>query len=197
MAVELNIDTREFNAALRQYIKVSSRTLPEIVNKRAVNIAFKAIRYTPKARKSQITKDLKAKSNTNPKAPIGAILVNAGRKPALSGGDLKQAVENLKLGRHRSAGFIKSGWLGAVKDLQPHAKVFRRTPRVNVKGKPKGFGRPARKGLNPTAEIVNQVAGAVKVGSSALQLAMNDDADDMRTFTAKRMQKDANKFNAR
>jgi hypothetical protein len=197
MAVELNIDTREFNAALRQYIKVSSRTLPEIVNKRAVNIAFKSIRHTPKAKKARIKRDLKVKSRTNPKAPLAAILVNAGRNPGLYGDDMKQAVEELKERRAKSIGFIKSGWLGAVNDLQPHAKVFRRTPRVNVKGKPKGFGRPARKGLNPTAEIVNQVAGAVKVGSSALQRAMNDDADDMRTFTAKRMQKDANKFNAR
>lgn len=197
MAVEITVDTREFKAALREYIKVSRRTLPEIVNKRAVNIAFKAIRYTPKARKSRINKDLKQKSRTNPNAPLSAILVNAGRKPGLYGEDMKQAVEELRERRHKSLGFIKSGWLGAVNDLQPHAKVFRRAPRVNLQNKPKGYGRPARQGLNPTAEIVNQVAGAVKVGSPALQRAMNDDAADMKNFVAKRMQQDANRFNAR
>ena len=121
MAVNVTIDTKEFNAALREYIKVSRRTLPEIVNKRAVNIAFKAIRYTPKARKSRINRDLKAKSRTNPKAPLGAILVNYNRgqkgEKGLYGSKMVSAIEDMKLGRHKSAGFIKSGWLGAVNDL--------------------------------------------------------------------------------
>lgn len=201
MAVEITVDTREFNAALREYIKVSSRTLPEIVNKRAVNIAFRAIRHTPRATKSRIKRDLKQKSRTNPKAPLGPVLVNYNRgragKKGLYGPDMVDAVDQLQLGREKSAGFIKSGWIGAVQDLAPHAKVFRRPPRITVKGKPKGYGKPARQGLNPTAEIVNQVAGAVKVGSAALQRAINEDAADMRNYVAKRMQQDANRYNAR
>jgi hypothetical protein len=197
VAVNIQIDTKEFNSALRDYIKVSRRSIAEIVNKRAVNIAFKAIRHTPKALKSKINRELKAKSKLNPKAPLGAILVNKGRKPGLYGEAMTSEIEALKQRRARTIGFIKSGWLGAVKDLQPHAKVFRRPPRVNVQGPPKGYGKPARSGLNPTAEIVNQVAGAVKIGASALQRAINEDAIDMRDFTAKRMQQDANKYNAR
>lgn len=201
MAVEITVDAREFNAALKEYIKVSKRSLTEIVNKRAVNIAFKSIRYTPKATQSRIKRDLKQKSRTNPKAPVGAILVNYKRgqagKKGLYGSEMADAVENLRLGRERSSGFIKSGWIGAVQDLAPHAKVFRRPPRIVVKGRPKGYGRPARQGINPTAEIVNQVAGAVKVGASALQRAMNEDAIDMRTYVAKKMQQDADRFNAR
>ena len=197
MAAEVKIDDREFQAALRDYMKVSRRTLAEIVNKRAVNIAFKSIRYTPKAKKSRINRDLKQKSRIAPKAPIAAILVNSKRKPGLYGQDMVDAVEDLKVKRARTLGFIKSGWFGAIKNLQPHAKVRRRAPRVNIQGKPKGYGRPARAGLNPTAEIVNQVPGANKIGSDALQRAMNEDAIDMKTFTAKRLQQDANKYNAR
>lgn len=197
MAGEIKIDDREFKAALRSYMKQSRRTLAEIVNKRAVNIAFKSIRYTPKAKKSRINRDLKQKSLIAPKAPIGAILVNSKRKPGLYGPSMIDAVEDLKVKRARTLGFIKSGWFGAIKDLQPHAKVRRRAPRLNLKGKPKGYGRAARRGLNPTAEIINQVPGASEIGSSALQRAMNEDAIDMRTFTAKRMQQDAKKYNAR
>ena len=201
MAVSIEIDTREFNAALREYIKVSKRSLPEIVNKRAVNICFKSIRFTPKARKSRIKRDLKQKSRINPKAPVGAILINKQRgeagKPGRYGAEMAAAMERWEIKRNVSSGFIKSGWLGAVKDLAPHAKVFRRPPRVEVKDKPKGYGRPARVGINPTAEIVNQVNGAVKVGAPALQRAMNADAADMKNYVARKMQQDASRFNAR
>lgn len=200
MAISIQVDTKEFNAALREYIKVSRRTLPEIVNKRAVNIAFKSIRWTRKARKSQINRDLKQKARIAPKAPIGAILVNykAGQdgEKGFYGDKMKQQVERMKLARHSSAGYIKAGWLGAFRDLQPHAKVFRRPPRGLGSGNAakKGFGRPAKRGINPTAEIVNQVEGAVKIGAPGLQRAMNADAADMAQFAAKRMQQDANKF---
>ena len=197
MEVSITVDTREFNSALKEYIPYSKRSLAEIVNKRAVNIAFKSVRFTPSARKPRINRDLKQKSQIAPKAPLGAILAQKGRSPGFYGDDMKAAVEDLKLKRHRSVGFIKSGWLGAVKDLAPHAKMFRRPPRVNVKGKSKGYGRPARAGINPTAEIVNQVQGAVKVGAPALNRALNADATDMRQYVAKKMQQDANRYNAR
>jgi hypothetical protein len=197
VAAKVSIDTREFKAALAQYTRYSKRSLAEIVNKRAVNIAFKAIRHTPKTKKPSINRELRQKSRVAPKAPLGAILAQKGRNPGLYGDEMKKAVESLKAKKAASIGFIKSGWIGAVRDLSPHAKVYRRPPRVIVKGKPQGFGRPARRGLNPTAEIVNQVAGAVKVGSAALQRAINEDALDMKTYVARKMNQDAKKFNAR
>jgi hypothetical protein len=201
VAVEVKIDTREFNAALREYIKFSKRSLAEIVNKRAVNICFRAIRHTPAARRPRINRDLRQKSRVAPKAQLGPILVNYNRgragKKGLQGKDMAAAVEKMRLARHASVGFVKSGWFGAIRDLQPSAKVFRRPPRVIIKGRPKGYGKAARQGINPTAEIVNQVEGAVKVGRHALQRAMNEDALDMRGYVAKKMQQDADRFNAR
>jgi len=200
MAVKVTIDDREFQAALKAYMKVSRRSLAEIVNKRAVNIAYKSIRYTPKAKKTKIRSDLKGMSSVHPKAPIAALIVNLNarnrKRKGYYGDKMREKIDKLIFIRQMKIGFIRSGFLGAVKDLQPLAKVRRRPPRVNVQGKPKGYGTPARNGLNPTATIVNQVAGAVEVGSKAIQRAMQEDALDMRTFTAKRMQKDAKKFNA-
>lgn len=195
MAVKIDIDTREFNAALRDYVRHSSRSLAEIINKRAVNICFRAIRHTPAARKPTINRDLRQKSRVASKAPLGAILAQKGRNPGLYGDDMTAAVDTLKLKRHRSIGYIKSGWFGAIKDLQPHAKVFRRPPRVNVSNSPKGYARAAKPGINPTAEIINQVEGAITVGRAALQRAMNEDALDMRDYVARKMQQDAKRYN--
>lgn len=191
------VDTREFDAALRAYIPHSKRTFADIVNKRGVNVAFKATRFTQKARPSKIRRDMRRPSRNHPGAPLGAVLVNKGRSPGLQGPDMRDAVDRLTRAKERSIGFIKSGWLGAVNDLQPHAKVRRRPPKVNVRGRPQGYARPARPGIAPAAEIVNHVPGAAEIGAEGLQRALNADARDMAEYVARRMQADANKWNAR
>jgi hypothetical protein len=202
MAASITIDDREFQAALKAYMKVSRRSLAEIVNKRAVNIAFKSIKHTPAAGKRDINSELRSKSKRAPKqslARLRVIVINRKRdKEIPKGKDLTAAANEVIKNRKKSIGYIKAGWLSAVQALQPHAKLRKRPPRLNDDGDATklGYGKPARSGLNPTAIIANQVAGAVEVGSKAIQRAMQEDALDMRTFTAKRMQQDAKKFNA-
>ena len=55
----INIDTREFQAALKQYVKHSKRDLAFIVNKRAINVGFLALRKTPTATAKRIERDLR------------------------------------------------------------------------------------------------------------------------------------------
>ena len=214
MATELKIDTREFEAALKKYIMVSKRDLAYIVNKRALNVAFHAIRETPKARKGAIRRELLAPSRESPSAPIAALIINRrlGKAQAefvnqynqksqqlrgLHGAEMRAAIQKLIKKRQNTIGYIRSGWLKAIHVLKRVTKDSKRPPRVNVFGRVEGDVRPAKSGINPTAVIINSTRAAVKIGAAGLAKAIALDAADMREFTAKRLQKTANRFNAR
>lgn len=212
MASGFSLDTSQFNRALAEYIRVSKRTLPEIVNKRSVNVAFLALRRTKSARPGRIERDLRRRVSVpgrkgRGRPPRAALLVQKGGKhspfekpsPGLYGADMRAAIDLLIQKRQRTRAYIKSGFLKSARDIQRGLKgPSKRPPRnLNTFSKQPGEGRKARPGLNPTAEIINYATGADKVAGPALQAALNADADDMKRFAAKRMQQDANKFNTR
>lgn len=208
----VKLDTREFQSALRQYARHSKRSMAEIVNKRAINVAFIAMRKTPTARANRIERDLRKRISVpgrkgKGRPPRAALIIASGSRhagrakpaPGLYGAEMREAVEKLVKQRQRSRGYVKSGFMKSIRDLERRTKGrAKRQPRnvQDFKRLP-GEGRGARAGLNPTAEVINYATDAVKLAGKPLQQAINADARDMRTFTAKRMQKDANKFNAR
>lgn len=52
--IKIELDVSEFSRALREYAKVSSRELPEIINHAAIDVAYKAMAQTPRAQKSDV-----------------------------------------------------------------------------------------------------------------------------------------------
>ena len=214
MPTGITIDTKEFEAALAEYIKVSKRDFAYIINKRALNVAFHAIRQTPKARRVAIRQELMSPSRESPSAPIAALIINRqlGKAQAkfvhehkqksqqlrgLHGAEMRAAIQKLIKKRQNTIGYIRSGWLKAIHVLKRVTKDSKRPPRVNVFGRVEGDVRPAKSGINPTAVIINSTRAAVKIGAAGLAKAIALDAADMREFTAKRLQKTANRFNAR
>lgn len=206
----IDIDTREFQAALKQYIRHSKRDLAFIVNKRAINVAFIALRKTPTATGKRIERDLRKRISVagrkgRGRPPRAALIIASGSEhagpggkptPGLYGQEMANRIKRFVASRQRSRGYVKSGWLKSIRDLE------RRTP-GRAKRKPRnvqdfkrlpGEGRAARQGINPTAEVINHATDALKIGKRPLQEALNADAADMRRFTAKRMQKAADKY---
>ena len=147
--VNIKVNDKEFRQTLRQYIQVSRRTIPEIVNSKAYFIARRAIYETPKANKLAIGKSLSklllslkttakggkmvlktvtryGRLGQTSQVPLAALLVNWQRgqrgKPGLYGEKMKAAVEHFILNRQRTIAFIRSGWLPAVKILAPFVK---------------------------------------------------------------------------
>lgn len=107
----------------------------------------------------------------------------------------------------RSVGFIRSGWIQAVKTLS--AVVFKKPRNISMSdarqyGRPKGYARPAVFGLRSKihAEIVNTALMAHKsnppapggdpmpVAVRGLQMAMNVAARDMLAELARRLDPD-------
>lgn len=205
----ITIDTREFQAALKLYARHSKRDLPYIVNKRAINVAFIAMRKTPSATAAKIKRDLRKRIAVDgrkgrKKPPLVALMINSGssklrgEKPekGLYGQAMATEIEEVIARRQRTRAYIKSGFLKTIRDIERRVPDRqKRQPRnVQTFSRPAGAGKPAAFGINPTAEVINYATGARDIAGPALQAALAADAADMRKFTAKRMQQTANKF---
>jgi hypothetical protein len=204
------LDTREFQAALVQYAAHSKRDMAFIVNKRGINVSFIAMRKTPSASAARIERGLRKRISVDSrkgkkKPPMAALIIASGSEkagkggkpsPGLYGSDMQEAIETLIRNRQRTRAYIKSGFLKTIRDLERAVpgRAKRQPSNVQNFSRQPGEGRGARAGINPTAQIINHASNASKIAGPALQKALAADAADMRKFTAKRMQKTANKF---
>lgn len=203
------IDTREFEAALKFYVQHSKRDLAYIVNKRAINVAFLAMRKTPSARAAKIERDLRKRiavpgRKGKGKPPLAALMINAGsdklgKNPppkGLYGDAMAEAIREVARKRQRTRAYIKSGWLKSIRDLEKAVpgRTKRQPRNVQDFARQAGEGRPAKPGINPTAQVISHAQGAQRIAGPALQKALNADAADMRKFTERRLQKTANRY---
>jgi len=193
--MSMKLDTSEFQRALLKYIPTTKRDLPEIVNKRAINVAFKAIRFTPKAKPGKVRRQLKKKAKNN--APVAALLLNKiqgfyGNK-GFYGAKMREEVEEFIAGKVRSIGYMKSGWLAAAKKLARMAgQRAGRSRAAKVYGDgDHGDAKAARGGWTPTALIINRAVGIAEVGQMALQRALNAEAKEILKHVARKMKKSA------
>jgi len=175
-SINLKIDDREFQQTLREYVMVSKRTIPEIVNTKAYYIVRRAIYETPKADKMVIGKSLAGliyaykdtkggarrmlktvtrygRWNQATQVPLAALLVNWKRgqmgKAGLYGQNMAAAVKGFIASRQRSVAFIRSGWLPALRILAPFVK--NKAGAAPLDSETKQYGR-ARGRATPASE---------------------------------------------
>jgi hypothetical protein len=135
--MSLTIDQAAFTRTLRRYAKVNKKTFREIVNKKALDLAFNAQRLTEAADPKAIEYKLGAIGNKvgrNRKTGglrkgrrilkednFAARIVNSRRKkagqPLIWGKELERAAQKLINARVRAVKFLRSGWLPAIKKL--------------------------------------------------------------------------------
>ena len=195
--MKMELDTREFQRALLKYIPTTKRDLPEIVNKRAINVAFKAIRFTPKAKPAKIRRQLG--KQTKGKAPLAALILNKlqgrfGRR-GYYGAKMKSEIDEFIAGKIRGVGFLKSGWLAAAQQLARMAGMRvgkSRGAKLYGKGE-HGRAKHAKPGWTPTAEIINKAAGIADVGKPALQKALNAEAREILRHVERKLKGTARK----
>lgn len=228
MANETKLDVREFQRALVEYIPTTKKSLAQICNERALNIAARAIPPTPKAEKQKIEAlgvvgyTVLSKKGTRLKRAkailsVGgrmrdiyvARMIKRGENPKdLTAKEIADRVKRALGARLRSIGFIKSGWLPAMKRLgiaagkQAKLRILGDSKTV---GRDKGYAIEAKPGFTPSATIVNMAGSLtddnghalVKFGAPALQQAVNAEARELLEHTARKLQADANKINGR
>lgn len=226
-AVTFRIDMREFNQALKEYLEHTKRAEAYVLNKKALFVARGALRRTPSTQKGAITSSLgqiirkrngsemilptlgKVHPNRVGKeteAPLAALIINARRardgRAGLYGAKMTAAIEALIAARNRSRAFLKSGWIPAIRKLQPLVKesygLSGAAGRAVQIGAPKGNAIPARPGEQCKAIIENAASGdhetndaLIKYGGPALQAAFDAEVASMERFLADELYKEA------
>lgn len=203
-SVSVKWDQREFNRTLRRYREFSKRDPDTIVNTKAFYILRRATIETPKATKAKIKSDLMTTGRAG--APIAALIVNARRKaeglPGLSGDKMKKAMAALI--RMRRIATLKSGWLWAIKDIEPFAEK-RGAPRVDrsakAVGQRKGFGFPSKNSFWKAKAVFINRGGAAwdtrdtgsKIASAALQRAFDFEVQSMKAYIERKLRETADR----
>lgn len=199
--MSMKLDTSEFQRALLRYIPTTKRDLPEIVNKRAINVAFKAIRFTPKAKPGRVRRQLKKAGKNN--APVAALLLNKIQgyygNAGYYGAKMREEVDEFIAGKVRSIGYMKSGWLAAAKKLARLAgQRAGRSRAAKVYGEGEhGQAKAAKTGWTPTALIINRAVGIADVGQVPLQQALNAEAKEILKHVERKMKKSARRHGIR
>ncbi len=232
-AVTFRINTREFDAALKPYLEAAPHAEADVLNKKALFIARGALRLTPStpagAIRSSLGQIIRSKRGVTVKtvkagalykdlegggaeAPLAALIINARRgregHPGLYGPEMAAAVEQLIAARNRSRAFLKSGWIPAIRALQPLVTAAYGmgggAGRPVQVGAPKGSAMPARPGLACKAIIENAASGEhethealIKYGEPALQKAFDNEAASMLRYVADRQYEEAKKIGIR
>lgn len=227
---------REFNATLRRYLEYSKRTLPESLNEKAYFIlaggpdSQGAIRLTHKSSADRIKADLGASTvqqmgkrgklikkwrteindrygNTLAVKLVIAKLRKAG-SAIPSAETLKAMAVKLVNARLYSIGFIRSGWLPALRRLARFSKYgrikFGETGRQV--GQPKGGVSLARASQNLSAKVIfwNSAGGESKhrgalqkYGGEGLSLAFQQETASMKAYIERKMKEGARKLGIR
>lgn len=194
--IKFKVDMREFTATLRNYTNYSKRDIPTICNTKAFYIARRATVETP----AVSAKEIREFIGRDGGEIIGKIINKrrgARGEKGLYGDAMTKAIAVVKAARLRSRAFLKSGWLWAVKILEPLAEK-RGAPKVDRAakkiGKAKGDAIPATQGWRVSAKILNTVTaawdkdeGAAKIAEPALQRAFDAETQSMKDYIERKM----------
>lgn len=239
MSNESRWDQSRFTSILREYLRITKRTVADAVNTKAFFIARRAVVETPKADALKIGKELSeliyafkdtkhgakrtlktvtrydALGRTN-QVPIAALLVNKRRgergKPGLYGAAMTEAIRRIRGARQSSVGFIKSGWLPAIRKLEYGVpEKYRRGAAkmdmtIHTSTSPKGSATLASPGARVQAMISNDIgdhgahqgqhnAALHKYGEPALARAFAVETLGMQQYIDQHMKPDADEFN--
>jgi len=179
MKVNFKFDDKDFQKTLKEYSKLSSLNLGDVIKKRATNVAFKLIKAYRAAAptKAKIDSDV---AGLNYK-------VRTGKK-----GNRKQQLRREIASRKRHIGFTAMGWVIAAKNsgIGFKSKVLQK-----FTGKPTGEGSSKLSGKKPFASFENTLPGAdvMEKKHGIISQVMKAETKDMRVYIERKVLKQKNK----
>lgn len=209
-APPIRINRREFDDTFRKYMAVSQRDIAVALNTKAFYIARRATVETAKANAGDIRKvwGVRAGRSNSTRAAFAGKIINQIRgargEKGLYGEEMAEAVAQMLVYRLRTVGFIKSGWIPAIKRLEPLAEkkgAPRQDRRAAQLGTAKGWAVPARPGIRCIAIIANTAStkrdikqALLKFGTPGLQRAFDHEVASMKTYIERKMTASAKKL---
>ncbi len=199
MRVTSRINHREFDATMRVYRQYSKRDPATICNTKGFYIARRATVETVKTPASKIREFIGEAGGR-----IIGMIINKGRakrgEKGLYGRAMAKMVAMVKAARLRSRAFLASGWIFAIKALEPFAEK-RGAPRQDRTskqyGQAKGYGLPATDGWKAKAILANLASarwdrgGAEKNAVNGLQKAFDFERASMLGYVERKMRETA------
>ncbi len=172
------LDDRAFQKALRDYAKVSSLKLPELIKKRATRLFFRLFMEYRAVTPSKAKLDNVAES-------LGYALkvrnsIRFGKRKRTRGQQVKA-----EIGRRKSARFYNSlGWLQAAKKAGLDIRKQFKNEHPNM-----GKGKSRLRGSAPFVEIENLLEGAphIEDAHNVVKKALREEAADMRVYINRKL----------
>jgi len=195
--VTVRADATELTRALAEYMKHTSKDLPEAINRTAIDVAFKANRAAKKANKGKIS----ALAKSSPRlwhalATMGGIDGNNKFGKVPKGKGNQRIAERIAKNRYNAVGYSKAIFLKMAQDLGKRisAKLGRKLPGNSR-------GRKAKDGgfrCEATLEIVGvHQDHADDILSPAMKKGIAAAAADKRKYIAKKIAERAEKHSGR
>jgi len=208
MELHFELDMREFNRAIEEYLDATKKDLAYVCNRQAVNVAIKAKQNTPLAdpdaieavgRRAWWPKYISKRLGKTSKAGKRKAKGRTGFTRAMA----RRASRSYLASRKRRRGFIAAGWKRAIAILAAHKEALKTGLPLIAEGRagriydPPGDAIPAIPGEVVFAEIINRAKAARPVAGIALQQGIYDAGEDMLTYIREQMQPTADLYNAK
>jgi hypothetical protein len=193
----IQLDTREFEQALRDYEKATQKDMADILNRAARNVAYRAAQNTPVANKAEIKSYLFRDEKL--RYALTSIALRKKGVGVLKSPQFKKAVERFVAHRLGSSRYLRAMWKPAIEKF---GGTFRGAA---PKGGNEGYGIKA---VDNIAEIFAEIgaiisqpdekhaAGAEDIGLKALQDAVDFVAEDLLEYAEKKMRETAKKHSS-
>lgn len=212
--ITFSLYTDRIDSALKLYASVrKDKSYPYILNRTCRNVAMRAAKNTPPADRGRIAQQMgqtvtvstivkrgkragqrKIRRFFEFEGSLAARIVNKRRRdngqPMLFGKEMNEAARRMVAARMRSVGFLKSGYIPAIKAFSRATKVPANWE-GHIKGQPKGYADLAKRGVMTHAELGNNAKGVAHVSGPGLQAALHFVATDMVNFALKELKKRA------
>ena len=203
-------DQSRFDDLLQQEVLFTKRNWCDAVNTHAYFIARKALWLTKKADATKLRAELEGPAKFTDGTLGEAIMLARYREKGgwpTSGAAFAADVRRLIASRTRSVGFLKSGWLPAIRTLEyftvnkGQAAPLDREARVY--GQEKGSGYPAVPGDIMTAQLTNSAGTATdkgtaalqKYGGAALDTAFYDESERLKEYLDRKLREQCDNAN--
>jgi len=206
--MSLEWDQSRFNRALDEYVVATKKDVVTVLNSKGYFIARKALWFTNAALPESV-KELKTMATTRrvrePKdrgLVVGAIVSRRyGKGNGLHGSPMKAEIGSILAARVRSRSFLKSGWLTAIRGLDPKTEdkelAAPAVGGVKQQGQSKGSYSAADESALLTS-ITNSAqakrdrqSGLSKFGMPALMKAFDSEASSMEEYLIRKNAKSA------
>lgn len=204
--MSIAVDVREFQGALKDYLRATSKDLVTALNGKAKDLALRAAQHTPK---SKMTYPQFRKQQADPEFITARAKIIFDRRGGAGGGrqfsEIRRATEAAMAAKKFQRGYMRSGFVKAATAFKV-VKDASKAPRMTLEGKFDNTHATTKTATAKSLAAVFDVTWAAKGGNDQSQKqaivtrpmgkAIQIVTADMRIYLERKMEKNAKAITA-